>query len=201
MPPTATLEAPRIALVPEAVPVEAPNPEVPDQPLQPDDDVALSALEAAFEAPEVQDSQQAERLRGLGRQLVVRGGVELVGGVVDAALIGAGKVGVNVLRDVLVREVTATVPEVAALDKFLPQHEHVERPDDSRLSLAARHAGNLLLSVTTAVVAQKGGIALAEHINSSLTSGAGEFAVPIASKVSALVGLSTLRRRISRRPA
>jgi hypothetical protein len=138
--------------------------------------------------PELVDARPTSKQ--LGRSTLIRAGAEVIGFGVDAALIGAGGAGVNVLRGVVTREITATTPEIAILDRFLSRgHEH------SKIPLSrARKIGNVALGVTTAIVAQKIGHGAAQHIYSSLNHGVGEFAVPLSSKVGAMTGLNAARR-------
>jgi hypothetical protein len=146
--------------------------------------------------PEAPSPAVASRWSQFGKRALFRAGVEVVGVGVDALLMGAGKAGIGLMRDVVTREITATVPEVAALDKFLGRHKegaHNKQPKHIR---AAKKLGHLAMGVTTAVLAQKGAVELASHINSSLNQGFGEYAVPLSSKFGALTALSAAQRRL-----
>lgn len=151
--------------------------------------------------------EQLEQAHTIGRSALKSVGIRLItegiGGVVDAGLIGAGKAGVDFLNNVMLREITATAPEVAALDKLLP-HAHAESSEvaPTRLRKVGRKVTDLGIGVATAVTAQKVGIAAAEQVHHGLNHGLGEYLVPITSKVPALMGLSALRnRRAAKRQA
>jgi len=142
--------------------------------------------------------EQKSRFHKLGKGAVIRAGVEVAGVGVDAVLMGAGKAGFDVMRGVVTREITATAPEIALLDKILHRnHSHetsVEQP--SRLKKLGGKVLSLALGIGTAVAAQKFGPALVNHVHSSLNHGVGEFVVPITSKVGALSGLNAARSKI-----
>lgn len=144
--------------------------------------------------PEAPSPAVSSKWHRLGKRALIRAGVEVVGIGVDALLMGAGKAGVGLMRDVVTREITATVPEVAALDKFLGRHKKETNGAPFKNKLAKK-LGHLAMGVTTAVLAQKGAVELASHINSSLNQGFGEYAVPLSSKVGALTALSAAQRR------
>ena len=191
-------------------PIEAPMVEVVTSPV-----LAESANNEAAAPPEglvdqtsplpeiTQNIEQSRlaRLRTVGRTAMIRAGVELIGIGVDAMLIGAGNAGVSLMRDVALREITATAPEIALLDRVLPSHGGHSNggAEKTRAQKVRSKATGMAVGVGTAVLAQKTGIHVADHIHSGLNHGAGEFAVPIASKFGALVGLSSARRRLSRR--
>lgn len=126
----------------------------------------------------------------------VRGAAEVIGVGVDAALMGAGSAGVNLMKDVLYREVAATAPEVAVIDRILHhgKHEHTEK--DARRLLAKM--GGVAVGVTVAVVSQKAGIDIAHQLHDGMNHGFGHFAIPLTSKIGAMTGLSAVRRNISR---
>ena len=202
---TATLEAPVITTIP------APSSE---QQLLATTDPTLAAMEVALgempdksqQAPSaeqtvtqaVETDRSSGRMRKFGRRLLALAAVEGVGLIADSLLIGAGQVGVSALRDVATRETVAGgIDTITALTKLMP-HEKAERTDaeKSRISRLGRKAANLALGVTVAVVATKLGHGVANQLSSSLNHGAGEFVVPMGSKLAGLSSLTAARGRI-----
>jgi hypothetical protein len=149
-----------------------------------------------------QDPAAKQTKRLLGRSVLIRAGTEIVGLGVDAALMGAGHAGVGALQSVVTREVTATVPEVAVLDRLLPHgHQHETNISPSRLRKFGRRALNLALGVGTAVMVQKAAPGLVEHVAANLNHEMGHYAIPLTAKVGAMSALNNSRTRFAARRA
>lgn len=160
--------------------------------------VAGIGLEADGTHPEV-TAEQASQFRNIGKAALTRAGLEVLGAGVDSVLLmGAGS-GIGALNSVVAREAIATTGDIALLNKLQGGEEQEVNPSESRSKRIMKKVGNLALGVTTAIVAQKVGVALADNLNPDLAnSGIGEYAVPIASKVGAIAGVNRAQRRFSR---
>ncbi|MDE1854485.1 MAG: hypothetical protein KGI38_12175, partial [Thaumarchaeota archaeon] len=135
--------------------------------------------------------------RRVPKEAKVRGAAETIGLVVDAGLMGAGSAGVGLMQSIAAREITATAPEVAIIDRLLHHSGHERSEKDVRRLLMK--LGTVAVGVSVAIVAQKSGLYVAEHMyDHSINHGFGHFAVPLTSKVGAMTGLSAVRRNISR---
>lgn len=177
---------------------------LPEEDLEDLGDVALDGVPVTVEADSAANLHQEFRsvsprpestLRGrFGRHAAIRAATEIVGLGVDAALMGAGSAGVGLMQNVAYREITATAPEVAVLDRLLHRRGHEHDTKGAKRLLAKM--GGVALGVSVAVAAQKAGLDLAGYMHEG--HGVGHFALPLTSKVGAMTGLSAARRNVSR---
>lgn len=127
----------------------------------------------------------------IGRAAAARAATEVIGIGVDAALMGAGGAGVALLENVGARETVATGVDLALLNKLNPHEQNGKLPP-SKL----RRLGHMAVVMAAAVVAQKIGPGVAEHISGSLGHGlVGHFAIPLTSKVGATTGIQSILKR------
>lgn len=174
---------------------------------------AANSAESDSVAQEVELKSRLDKLRvRFGRTVAVRAALEVAGLGVDAMLMGAGSAGVELMQSVAYREVAATVPEMVVLEKLKHRAENshgeaheanTAELEEAKKELAVKkilvRMGSVAVTTAVAIVAQKAGVGVVEHVHDSLNHGAGHIVIPLTSKLGAMGGVSAATKTVARR--
>ena len=203
---TAVLDTPTDIDVPQVVLPEAKQPDPAlrnEQVGTPEQAVKVSRLarmfgKSALNGAEVQTTKEASadnRLRRLGRGMLMAAQVEGVGLAVDGTLIALG------VNNIVKREAIASIGDAVSFKVF--GHEghasQVTAEPISRLKKAGTLAKDLAIGATVAVTSAKTGIEAASIISPGVHEGVAGAAVVMGSKLAGLNAYSAVKSRMENR--